>query len=189
MTAKRKARRTDYAERLIRAPQSRVYAAFVDADTLDIHSQRIRLVGVDAPESKQKCLDAGGTLYRCGADAANALDQWINRNPVTPGTIVPPDGLPSDQRRLVRVKTIWGDIAPKSIVNNGAGLFFAQNMMYRHSITVYDRSFRLVATISDAVRLADFGLAGPDYTLLGAPVEAAATSDGSKMWSPDFNVL
>ena len=112
----------------------------------------------------------------------------INRNPVTPGTIVPPDGLPSDQRRLVRVKTIWGDIAPKSIVNNGAGLFFAQNMMYRHSITVYDRSFRLVATISDAVRLADFGLAGPDYTLLGAPVEAAATSDGSKMYVSNYEM-
>lgn len=58
-------------------------ASVIDADTLDIHSQRIRLVGVDAPESKQKCLDAGGRLYRCGADAANALDQWINRNPVT----------------------------------------------------------------------------------------------------------
>ncbi len=58
-------------------------ASVVDADTLDIHSQRIRLVGVDAPESKQKCLDAGGDLFRCGSAAANALDQWINRNPVT----------------------------------------------------------------------------------------------------------
>ena len=58
-------------------------ASVIDADTLDIHSQRFRLVGVDAPESKQKCLDASGDLYRCGAAAANALDQWINRNPVT----------------------------------------------------------------------------------------------------------
>jgi endonuclease YncB( thermonuclease family) len=58
-------------------------ASVVDADTLDIHSQRIRLVGVDAPESKQKCLDASGVLVRCGANAANALSDWINRNPVT----------------------------------------------------------------------------------------------------------
>lgn len=58
-------------------------ASVIDADTIDIHSQRFRLVGVDAPESKQKCLDANGELYRCGAAAANALDQWINRNPVT----------------------------------------------------------------------------------------------------------
>ena len=27
--------------------------------------------------------DAAGTLYRCGTVAANELDKWINRNPVT----------------------------------------------------------------------------------------------------------
>lgn len=58
-------------------------ASVIDADTIDIQTQRFRLVGIDAPESKQKCLDAAGKLYRCGAAAANALDQWINRNPVT----------------------------------------------------------------------------------------------------------
>ncbi len=58
-------------------------ASVVDADTLDIRSERIRLVGVDAPESGQKCLDAGNKLVRCGTIAANALDAWINRNPVT----------------------------------------------------------------------------------------------------------
>jgi endonuclease YncB( thermonuclease family) len=57
-------------------------ASIVDADTIDIHGQRIRLVGVDAPESGQRCR-ANGRLIRCGADAANALDAWIARNPVT----------------------------------------------------------------------------------------------------------
>lgn len=58
-------------------------ASVVDADTLDIHGERVRLNGVDAPESGQKCKDKGGKLYRCGTDAANALDKWINRNPVS----------------------------------------------------------------------------------------------------------
>ena len=58
-------------------------ASVVDADTLDIHGERVRLNGVDAPESGQKCKDRGGKLYRCGSDAANALDKWINRNPVS----------------------------------------------------------------------------------------------------------
>lgn len=58
-------------------------ASVIDADTLDIRSERIRLVGVDAPESGQKCKDANGALVRCGSIAANALDAWINRNPVT----------------------------------------------------------------------------------------------------------
>lgn len=58
-------------------------ASVIDADTLDIRSERIRLVGVDAPESGQTCRDADGRLVRCGTIAANALDAWINRNPVT----------------------------------------------------------------------------------------------------------
>jgi endonuclease YncB( thermonuclease family) len=58
-------------------------ASVVDADTLDIHGERIRLVGVDAPESKQQCRDAGGKFYRCGQVAALALDAWLNSNPAT----------------------------------------------------------------------------------------------------------
>lgn len=58
-------------------------ASVVDADTLDIHGERVRLNGVDAPESGQKCKDAVGKFIRCGSIAANALDAWINRNPVT----------------------------------------------------------------------------------------------------------
>lgn len=57
-------------------------ASVIDGDTLDIHGVRIRLSGVDAPESGQKCRNDAGDLYRCGSDAANALDAWINRNPV-----------------------------------------------------------------------------------------------------------
>ena len=58
-------------------------ASVIDADTLDIGQQRIRLVGVDAPESGQKCLDKDQKLVRCGTISANALDLWINRNPVS----------------------------------------------------------------------------------------------------------
>jgi endonuclease YncB( thermonuclease family) len=58
-------------------------ASVIDADTLDIGEQRIRLSGVDAPESGQNCLDAKQKFVRCGSISANALDAWINRNPVT----------------------------------------------------------------------------------------------------------
>lgn len=54
----------------------------IDGDTLDMNGQRIRLFGIDAPESGQRCRDARGGLFRCGAQAANALSAWINRNPV-----------------------------------------------------------------------------------------------------------
>ncbi len=58
-------------------------ASVVDADTIEIRGERIRLVGIDAPESGQKCLSPEDKFVRCGSIAANALDKWINRNPVT----------------------------------------------------------------------------------------------------------
>lgn len=58
-------------------------ASVIDADTLEVHGQRIRFNGIDAPEGGQRCLDAKGALVRCGQIAANALDAFIAGNPVT----------------------------------------------------------------------------------------------------------
>lgn len=52
-------------------------ASVIDGDTISIHGTRIRLDGVDAPESWQTCHDAAGKLYRCGARAAEALDALL----------------------------------------------------------------------------------------------------------------
>ncbi|MGJ5177184.1 thermonuclease family protein [Bradyrhizobium oligotrophicum] len=51
-------------------------ASVVDGDTLDIHGARIRLWGIDAPESAQACRGRDRKLYRCGALAANTLDAF-----------------------------------------------------------------------------------------------------------------
>lgn len=96
----------------------------------------------------------------------------------TTTTLVPQDGLSADQRTLTKVATIGSGIAPKSVVASGSGLFFAQNMMYRHTITVYDRNHELVETISDRVAPADYGYTTYQGEYDGSPVEAAFTSDG-----------
>jgi len=89
-----------------------------------------------------------------------------------------PPGPPSDERTLAVHAEIGGDISPKSVVASPGGLFLAQNMMYRHTITVYDRDQELLATIADTVNPASFGLPGPDADVRGAPVEVAFTPDG-----------
>jgi succinoglycan biosynthesis protein ExoI len=52
-------------------------ASVIDGDTIDIAGERIRLNGVDAPESWQRCRNAQGAEYQCGKQAAFALDEWL----------------------------------------------------------------------------------------------------------------
>jgi len=55
-------------------------ATVIDGDTIEIHGERIRFNGIDAPESAQTCLSAGGREYRCGAASANALAEFLAKS-------------------------------------------------------------------------------------------------------------
>jgi endonuclease YncB( thermonuclease family) len=48
-------------------------ARVVDGDTLEIAGDRIRIFGVDAPESGQGCAGPSGEPYRCGEAAARRM--------------------------------------------------------------------------------------------------------------------
>ncbi len=91
-------------------------------------------------------------------------------------------------QHLNHIKTIKGKISPKSIVHNKNGVFFAQNMMYRHTVTVYDRSYKLVKTISDKVKLSDYGEDKYKGTYKGAPVECAFSHDGKYAWVSNYEM-
>ncbi|MCJ2095500.1 thermonuclease family protein [Methylobacterium sp. J-072] len=58
-------------------------ASVTDGDTVVIHGTRIRLFGIDAPESAQLCQDAAGKDYRCGQRAALALADRIGEGPIS----------------------------------------------------------------------------------------------------------
>jgi succinoglycan biosynthesis protein ExoI len=55
-------------------------ASVIDGDTIEINGERIRFNGVDAPESWQRCRGENGEEYRCGKEAAFALDEWLAKS-------------------------------------------------------------------------------------------------------------
>lgn len=96
-------------------------ASIVDGDTLDIHGTRIRLSGIDAPESHQMCKDATGRLWRCGASVANALDAFIGGNTVS-CSVVDTDRY----GRSVSVCSVRGKDIQQWLAVNGYALAYRQ---------------------------------------------------------------
>lgn len=97
--------------------------------------------------------------------------------------------LPSDTTVLEQVDYITGAITPKSVVASSQGTVIANNMMYSHTVTVYDGQTReLVKTIDDGLELADFGVQGHPGTSRGAPVEAAWTADGQYAYVSNYSM-
>jgi endonuclease YncB( thermonuclease family) len=66
-------------------------AKIIDGDSIEIHSARIHLLDVDAPESAQFCFRKSESLevgaWPCGHEAAKALSDWIGQREVTCDTL------------------------------------------------------------------------------------------------------
>jgi endonuclease YncB( thermonuclease family) len=103
-------------------------ASIIDGDTLEIHGTRIRLWGVDAPESSQLCRGADSNLYRCGAKAANDLDSFIARRPVNCTPVA------KDQYgRTVATCSVGGADIGEWLVRNGLALDWPQYSKGRYA--------------------------------------------------------
>jgi len=86
-------------------------------------------------------------------------------------TVATTKGRPSDKARLELLGVITGNTSPKSVASSGTGYVTAQNMMYRHSATVYDaRTLKLVKTTR------------------GAPVEAAFSTEGRYAYASNYSM-
>ncbi len=91
-------------------------------------------------------------------------------------------------KKLELLNTISGRISPKSVVSNDYGLFFAQNMMYKHTITVYNRKFELVKTIPDNIKLGKYGFLNHTGNYRGAPVECTFSHEGKYAWVSNYEM-
>jgi hypothetical protein len=92
-------------------------ASIIDGDTLEIHGTRIRLWGIDAPESNQLCRGDDSIQYRCGAKAANDLDSFLNKRPIDCVSVSL-----GQYRRTVAVCSIDGVDLAEWLVRNGLAL-------------------------------------------------------------------
>lgn len=96
--------------------------------------------------------------------------------------------LNSDQK-MVLIDSVGGSISPKSVLASDSGLISAHNMMYRHSVTIYDaNSAKLIATVPDSVVLSDFGYTQYSGTYRGAPVEGAFSPDGKYLYFTNYSM-
>ena len=57
-------------------------ARIIDGDSVEINNEKIRFLGIDAFEKKQKCFRKDGTKYKCGEAAISNLLMIISRQPI-----------------------------------------------------------------------------------------------------------
>jgi YVTN family beta-propeller protein len=95
----------------------------------------------------------------------------------------------SAEEKMVLLATINGSISPKSVLASNNGLVSAHNMMYRHSVTIYDaNTTKLIATVPDSVVLSDFGFKKYSGSYKGAPVEGAFSPDGAYLYFTNYSM-
>lgn len=109
---------TSLAESTVNAAPIAGPASVVDGDTLVIGGQRIRLFGIDAPESSQSC-KINGRLSRCGWRAAHELESKIADRPLHC------EQKSRDQYgRIVAICSVEGEELNAWMVRNGQALAY-----------------------------------------------------------------
>lgn len=104
----------------IKAGQLVGRATVIDGDTLVVRGQRVRLWGVDALESGQKCKNQYGQTWLCGKDAAMFLSLYIGPRTV----LCEPRGTSYD--RVVARCTVAGTDLGAWTVRKGWALDYAR---------------------------------------------------------------
>ncbi|MEQ1769796.1 MAG: thermonuclease family protein [Devosia sp.] len=93
------------------APSIAGNATASDGDSFHMNGERIRLLGIDAPELDQTCTDRNGASWRCGEDARRMLSSLLGRGDTT----CEPDGRDKYGRILAHCASARGDIGHQMV--------------------------------------------------------------------------
>jgi endonuclease YncB( thermonuclease family) len=93
-------------------------ATVIDADTIEIHGQTIRIWGIDAPEERQLC-QREDKPWRCGQVCANALDDHLVRR-----TVICKPRTRDRYKRIVAICSVGGEDIADWLVRKGCALDF-----------------------------------------------------------------
>lgn len=98
-------------------PRFTGHAVAADGDSLRLGSDRVRLVGIDAPELDQTCWDAAGAEWPCGRDARAELTRLVAGGKVD----CQPEGTDKYGRTLARCAVAGADLGA-AMVRSGLAL-------------------------------------------------------------------
>lgn len=97
-------------------------ASVIDGDTIEIHGERIRLEGIDAPESNQPCIHkTTGQKWRCGQRAAIWLSDMIGAQ-----TVRCVESGRDQWKRMLAHCTVGGYDISAEMVRNGWAMAFVR---------------------------------------------------------------
>lgn len=71
-----------YLDRDVRVDKDGRGISVQDGDSFVLQQTVIRLDGIDAPELKQNCYSADGSIWRCGGEARNQLAKMLRKGDV-----------------------------------------------------------------------------------------------------------
>lgn len=93
-------------------------ASVIDGDTIEIRGQRIRLHGIDAPESYQFC-ERDQQKYRCGQESALALADFLGER-----TVACSQQDRDRYGRIIAVCSVAGENIGRWMVRNGHAIAY-----------------------------------------------------------------
>jgi endonuclease YncB( thermonuclease family) len=145
------------ADPLVVAPR------IMDADTVDAGTVKIRLNGIDAPESDQRCLDARGQVWSCGLAATAKLEAYSQGGSWScelSGT--------DRYGRFLGTCSVNGEDVGRWLVRNGWALAFRRYSTAYVSDENYAREHQLGLWSGAFIAPWDWRHRGPQTIILGA---------------------